>query len=325
MIPISRFLFLLAVLFLGASCDSGNEPFLKIEREQRVVNYPRSVDGDMVGVRPIGEDLYEAQYIVSPVVFESSRAQAVDPFAEPAASSDDVNKHAQEKLERAGISFGEGASAKYHPESGILVVVQTREQIELVEAYIGGGCNLLEKQIQIRMEIYRLPSLAGLEALESVRAQSDHTPERDAVLLAVHGRKARLLAAPMILCRSGQRAKVTESISEKVEMSDSESEDSEERKTAAADENLLLELEADPILGADEFTIDVNSALVFRSDDRLDVRRSLTAQTTLLHGTWQLIGNWNIGGDEMILVFLTANVQRTGDYGALIDLDSERH
>ena len=46
-------------------------------------------------------------------------------------------KTAREVLESAGISFPEGTKAIYKPASGILIVRNTRDQIELVEAY---GC-----------------------------------------------------------------------------------------------------------------------------------------------------------------------------------------
>jgi hypothetical protein len=310
-------LILAGVLSLVA-CERESESFLEIKRERRVVQMPPIAPEESVGIKQVTDTLFEARYVVNPSVFRSAAPTVGDPFRDPVPVTVDEPKSVAGEFERAGITFGEGTSAKYHFKSGILLVVQTRDQLELIEAYIDGGCNLQEKEIQVRFEIYRLPRLGGLEALDSASAQDDHTPERFAVLQAAREGKASLLAAPAIQCRSGQRAKVSEVKVGSVKESDHVDEDVSAEESVLPDKNILIELEVDPVLGADELIIDINSALVFRSEDRPEVERSLTAQTSLHDGSWKLVGTWNVGSNEMMLIFLNANVARIGDYGALV-------
>ncbi len=320
MISSFRFLLILAGVLSLVACEREPKSFLENKREQQVVQATHVAAEGLVGIKQMTDTLFEAQFVVDPVVFSFSNSSVADPdpFREPVVASADEPLNILESLERAGITFGVGTSAKYHSKSKTLVVVQTRDQIELIEAYLDSICISEEKEILVRFEIYRLPLLGGIEALESASAQGDDTPERWALLQAARERKATLLAAPAILCRSGQRAKVSEVQAERVKESDHSEDDVAAEENVAPDQNTLIELEVDPVLGADEFTIDINSELVFRSEDRPEVARSLTAQTSLLDGSWKLIGTWNVGSNEMILIFLTANVARIGDYGSLI-------
>lgn len=242
--------------------------------------------------------------------FDSYKEDATDPFTTPSRSFKPTKlprSTPQERLEEAGIAFAEGAYARYDDKAEILTIVQTSEQMELVEAFLESIHVDFEKQILAVAEIYRVPALAALEVMESIRSHGDHTPERNAVLETVRSGKSELLTVPTILCRSGQRAKTSEILFEQPEIhADDEGDAPESRQIP------LVEMETDIVLGADEYTVDANLQLTFRSDDRPEVERALAVQTTLHDGKWQLLGSWNVGENEMMLIFFSASVQSLG-------------
>lgn len=89
-------------------------------------------------------DLYTQVYKVPPTFLSmggmasDGGAGAADPFADPVASGGGVvgtRRTAKSLLEEAGITFGAGSSAVYNAETGQLIVRNTKDQIELVEAY----------------------------------------------------------------------------------------------------------------------------------------------------------------------------------------------
>jgi len=104
-------------------------------------------------------DLFTTIYVVPPT-FQSmgdgggGGAPAVaDPFADPVAVGgggiQGRRRTAKDILEGAGITFATGASAIYNPATSQLIVRNTAEQMELVEAYIDSIRTGVEKQIYI--------------------------------------------------------------------------------------------------------------------------------------------------------------------------------
>lgn len=95
-------------------------------------------------------DLYTNTYVVPPTFQQGPMPQGWqprDPFSEfkPATPA----KTAKQILQEAGISFGEGCSAIYNPATSQLIVRNTRDQMELVEAYIESNGTGVEKQIYL--------------------------------------------------------------------------------------------------------------------------------------------------------------------------------
>ncbi|MEM6916389.1 MAG: LysM peptidoglycan-binding domain-containing protein [Verrucomicrobiota bacterium] len=100
----------------------------------------------MVGLNPVaGGELFTNAYSVPPTFLHTG-----DPFAEN-EGSDAQPTNAKEILETAGISFPEGASAIYVPKTSQLVVRNTEEQMELVEAYVEAIKTGIEKQIYLTL------------------------------------------------------------------------------------------------------------------------------------------------------------------------------
>ena len=91
-------------------------------------------------------DLFTNVYVVPPTFLSTDGggggggAAAADPFADPVAAGGGAGpgsrRSAKDILESAGISFAGGASAIYNKSNSTLIVRNTHDQMELVEAYI---------------------------------------------------------------------------------------------------------------------------------------------------------------------------------------------
>ncbi|MEM7600798.1 MAG: LysM peptidoglycan-binding domain-containing protein [Verrucomicrobiota bacterium] len=80
--------------------------------------------------------------------------QPRDPFSE--FTPVNPRKTAKQVLEDAGISFAAGSSAIYNPSTSQLIVRNTRDQMELVEAYIESIRTGVEKQIFLTFREFSL-------------------------------------------------------------------------------------------------------------------------------------------------------------------------
>ena len=107
--------------------------------------------------RPDAE-LFANVYVVPPTFLSTDAggggggAAAADPFADPVAPSGlgvSARPTAKTVLENAGISFPPGASAIYNKTTSQLIVRNTADQMEMVEAYIDSITSGVEKQIYI--------------------------------------------------------------------------------------------------------------------------------------------------------------------------------
>ncbi|MCB1233767.1 MAG: type II and III secretion system protein [Verrucomicrobiae bacterium] len=108
------------------------------------------------------KDLFTNSYVVPPTFLSSGGGGAgdggggaapADPFAAPVAAGNagppNVRRTAKEVLESYGVVFGPGSSATYQPASSQLIVRQTQDQMELVEAVIESLRGNAEKQIYV--------------------------------------------------------------------------------------------------------------------------------------------------------------------------------
>lgn len=118
-------------------------------------------------------DLFTNNYTVPPNFLSldagaaaGGGAAAADPFADPVAQGGGgiaPRRTAKDILESAGITFGAGASAIYTPATSQLIVRNTQDQLELVEAYIASIQSGVEKQIYITSRFVEIAEEAGEE------------------------------------------------------------------------------------------------------------------------------------------------------------------
>ena len=103
-------------------------------------------------------DLYTNVYVVPPTFLSAApggggdAGAAADPFADPGAgggAGPPARRNAKDILMEAGVTFAPGTSAIYNPGTSTLIVRNTQDQMELVEAYISSIKDKAEKQIYI--------------------------------------------------------------------------------------------------------------------------------------------------------------------------------
>ncbi len=233
---------------------------------------------------PPKNDLWTISYKV-PATFMSSysrgpRAGSSDPFAAPEDNSGGVigtRKTSKQILESAGITHATGATAIYKAETGTLIVRNTKDQHQLIQAYLDSLVGGSEKQIQVIVEMIEVEHLDFSDWLLSHRFDHNATEFRRTVQEWVREGRGTILETTSVMARSGQRAK-TESIDEyiyptaynpprtpdEVTLSDqSKAPVTGVTGTTFETRNLGRTLEVDPVLGADEFTIDLNLAPEF--------------------------------------------------------------
>ncbi|MCB1203639.1 MAG: type II and III secretion system protein [Verrucomicrobiae bacterium] len=121
------------------------------------------------------DEMFTNVYVVPPTFLSADAggagggggAAAADPFAEPAAAGGGGGaigrRGAKEILESAGITFGAGTSAIYNAATSQLIVRNTQDQMELVEAYIDSLKNNVEKQIYITSRFVEISEEDGEE------------------------------------------------------------------------------------------------------------------------------------------------------------------
>ncbi|MFK5924928.1 MAG: hypothetical protein QM496_22335 [Verrucomicrobiota bacterium] len=315
---------------------------LKIERKQRLVSYLQGGDEILKRWIKVGDDLYKARFIVPDTFlndYSNENGLPVDPFADEQRKPS--KRTAIKVLQEAGVVFGKGSSANYDIMNSVLTVVQTREQLELCEAYVAPICCRYEQQIAIRTEIYELPMPLALELVESCEGESDHSAERNAVRQLMKDGGAKLVALTSVISRSGQRSKIIDGnevpFLENVPSKDNDNSETNDKNFTIGSRPVGTLLEVDPVLGADNWTIDLSLQLEHHtaSPEFIPIRdgikipqfhsKEITTQVTLLKGNYLLVGTWKPTGkpeyereDLMHVVFLTANVQGLRDYGVLL-------
>jgi hypothetical protein len=204
-------------------------------------------------------------------------AAAADPFADPETQKIALRSANPPKkiLEYAGVDFPAGASVEYFPRSSLLVVVNTLEQLNLIDAYLWSGCDGVEKQIYVFVEWIEVKAVNYHTWMFENRITQDGTALRRQVQQWVKAGEGKILETSALNTRSGQRSK-TEShrfliypsenhppqVPEKVTMNGKGLPAPLVLSSSSAVEcrNVGVTTEVDAVLGADELTIDISLA-----------------------------------------------------------------
>ena len=131
-------------------------------------------------------ELYTNTYTVPPTFLSAAGTQGngsppvADPFAPPAGGAPTIQGKmtAKDVLEKAGVSFGPGASAIYNPTTSQLIVRAPPDQLDLVEAYIdsvgvSGPPPPKEHNVITRSEAGENAALSGIRDDDRVRSVED--------------------------------------------------------------------------------------------------------------------------------------------------------
>ncbi len=230
------------------------------------------------------QQLYIQEFPMPPGILTSDRSEIPegDPFAAPTKAETirkkpnlnrKVSDHTQKVFEDAGITFPAGAYSFFDRANHQLVVINTEEQLDLVEIYFSPLLPDPVEQIHIFVEYIEVEAALYHDWMFENRITGDGTPLRKQAQKWVKSGDATHLDTAIVTARSGQRAK-TESISEVIYPTTTVSSRVPntvllEGKTAKAPvtgvsgsnietRHVGTTLEVDPIVGADNLTIDLN-------------------------------------------------------------------
>lgn len=266
-------------------------------------------------------------------------AGSSDPFsAEPPAESGNERVRDIQQIvgEDLGIEFPEGTWMRHDPRTGRLEIQHLPGVVKAIEAYFK-ALNPAEKSINVRAEIYQLPAKVALKLQQFCGPLDDHSAAVKSLATMVERGEATLVVTAPVLARSGQRAKVQQ-IEEVIYQTELDWDSDNQTVIPAAFEtrNVGTELEVDPVLGPDDFTIDLNFSLEHhsapptmrpitvtspKSGQKVVTEfpafhsKKVITQVTMADGTIKLVGAWRPTGkpefekeDLMQIAFLRADV-----------------
>lgn len=271
-----KFTVTLGWILLAVVCP-GFEPFCFAQDAD-----PFGGDGDTTGKKSTKEEpatpveMEKGVFRVPPYVFlDRKNSGAADPFADPVSQRSKGFGDPVEVLKEVGIRFPKGTSAVYHAGTSLLTVVNSSDQLELVEAYIGGGGGHHISQMLILVEYIEVEDSLYHDWIFKNRLTGDGFPLRNQAREWIKSGEATIVETALVISMSGQRAKV-ESIHEVIyptegdppeipndltlEGKDTRAPITASTSTAFETRNVGTTLEVDPVLGADNFTLDLNLA-----------------------------------------------------------------
>ncbi len=280
----------------------------------------------------IPDGMIVRRFRIPPTFLSGSRAgnsSATDPFADVAGGEPTFTIRATVKdiLMSAGIPFPAGSSANYLSGNSTLVVRNIPENIALVEAYVMSISSGIEKAIGFTAYLVEGPAEKIRNAISETRGLANHIGAWESVSA---DEEITQLSSYWIEGRSGQRCKVEMMTDFYFPVANHiVTQDPKEGKEGANHApvgtlsgyfdrvGIGTSFEVDPILGADETTIDLNYAILHdfaqpettpepeRKEGDIELegpqtefhRASVTSSTTIRDGMTRLVGFWKPEGD----------------------------
>ncbi|TLD70110.1 hypothetical protein FEM03_12995 [Phragmitibacter flavus] len=214
-----------------------------------------------------------------------------DPFAPAAASSEPqmtIRATALEILRAQGFEFPKGSSANFNPATGELIVRNTQENLEELEAHIGSIRIRRPQQLVFTLHLISGDATYLRDITTSGIALANHQKIFETIQAAANTNPAphqlKWLHSTRLQCRSGQRAvlktgpihQFVDQVSETKPAPTANSKEGDKAvppaQAAVADalrdfyavtdqREAGLEFEIDPVLGPDGETIDINLSL----------------------------------------------------------------
>lgn len=299
--------------------------------------------------KPTGSSLFTNVYQVPPSFIDLATrpeaSHAADPFAEPGKGAKIPRyKTTREILEDVGIEFGLGATAIYSSRSSQIVIRNTEDQLELVEAYFESLTAQQEKGIRLRLEIFDGDSSLVANLIRKHDGDADQGAALEEVLKAA-SHEFRHVASMVSSLRSAQRGKTESGYWLPVVRGYGDIKGWSDVKVEGvhlfpAFEPIFVgtKFEADPLIGADERSIELSYHLEHHFD-LPEIRRvereiegeifeveaprlfkgNLSGSIVMMDGHTRILGvlpvlgqkgNKVAGGNSRI-VFLTAKIWRS--------------
>lgn len=278
----------------------------------------------------IPEGMIVRRFVVPPTFLSVGAGggdSAMDPFSAVPESEPrfTIRATAQDILKSAGIFFPPGSSANYLRQSSTLVVRNTPEQIEMVEAYIMSIRSGVEKMIALTLHLVEAPGGVLRQAAKDSLPVANHAKVWER-LKEEEG--FTYLNTTWFEARSGNRAKVeagrnyhflTAELGANAEAAKTEKgEDGEDGNrggivpeifSICEEQRVGTVVEADPVLGADNVTIDVNISVDYdygqpevSGDAALEEGRILLDGTTVTFRKARVVGSQTMRSGSMRLI-----------------------
>ena len=264
-------------------------------------------------------------------------------------------------LRAQGIPFPEGSSANYLPATSELIVRNLPKNMELVESYLDGLMLITPKQLGLALYIVQTDGATLRRLDRAAMGLTDHSEMWAALQKEITAGRATLVRTAWIETRSGQRSLSTSGTEYLYSTGASAGEDTSSSTPSSPDkatnvahatvstkgglqtatasiemEKVGLSWEVEPVIGADELTIDLNTDVTYhtaapthrdkapvndiqtlRADcPEVDFHKGrTTTSVTLRSGTKHLLGLWKPKGtpelenaDLLQAVFVDARI-----------------
>lgn len=167
---------------------------------------------------------------------------------------------AKKILSDQGIPFPEGSEAYYTLGSRFLIVTNTRESLDFVEMFAGGGCGFPPRNPSMRLHLFEGASGLIRDVLARGSGQADHRPILEEMNAAVTRGDVKRLGTQALVTRAGQKATVKKTREHERVVALTVSPQglvSVERETLATG----MEMEVDPTIDADGETLDLGALI----------------------------------------------------------------
>jgi len=218
---------------------------------------------------PAGDakEIHTRSYRVPPD-FLSSAADAATPDGKKKP------KTAKETLEAVGITFPPGTAAYYGPPSTRLVVTNTNENLDLVEAYVGWGCCSFRHTTAITAHVLQGPGPLLRRLTAQAASKSNHRAEFDELLAAVKAGTVQHLNMARVETKSGTRASSTQT-NEHIFIAEVSLDDKQQLSFSQEMRQVGLRLELEPSVGSDGATVELTLAPDFHTAPPFEHREHL--------------------------------------------------
>ena len=184
-------------------------------------------------------------------------------------------KTAKGILEAAGITFPPGTAAYYGPPSTRLVVTNTNENLDLVEAYVDWGCYSIRHTTAITAHVLQGPGPLLRRLTAQASGKSNHRAELDELLAAVKAGTVQHLNMARIETKSGTRASSTQT-NEHIFLADVSLNDKQQLSFNQEMRQIGLRLELEPTVGSDGATIELTLSNEFHTAPPFEHREHIT-------------------------------------------------
>ncbi|MEX2578152.1 MAG: hypothetical protein WD342_03770 [Verrucomicrobiales bacterium] len=264
---------------VAAMCISATSPDLRGQEKQGAPRPKAKKHETAQPARtPQGTKQVTRLYTIPPTFLvprEDKDKTTADPFAKKSTAAGSGAEHnLRMTFLKAGVELNTDDSVSYDAATEILKATTSVSAHRQLEEYFALLKNEAERQILILVEFIEVDHLDFSDWMLENRITGDGTPLRKEVQKWARDDRANILNSVMVTARSGQRAK-TESIHEQIypteyhppkipndltQARNAEIPTTAITATAFETRNVGVTLEVDPVLGADNTTIDLNLA-----------------------------------------------------------------